>query len=252
MLIVGIMPINAMAYDENDPGEVEITEQVLCRVQKGGVFQNFTVLDEKPCNKIVMPCRQYQGSKSCPIAYHWPSGAKTIVEYNDKHQTYPVRINGQRAISPNAIADHTCVLNTKSENLFCEFSLEGEPADEMENLEVASTPSNPKPESKFTGLKGQVEKQWNDKYDGKVIVESIEMLWSDQNNFMGISIMEAKFKSIVRVDREFRAGCISLRPCLTMNGISESKLPIIKQGSYEDITTFAFEKAGSFWKLAPN
>ena len=44
MLIFGFMPIKAMAYDENDPGEVEVSEQVLCRVQKGGVFQNFTVL----------------------------------------------------------------------------------------------------------------------------------------------------------------------------------------------------------------
>ncbi|MCB0827101.1 MAG: hypothetical protein KDC26_13030 [Armatimonadetes bacterium] len=41
----------------------DMGKQVTCRVQKGGVFQNFTILDEEPCTEIKSACIEVNGEK---------------------------------------------------------------------------------------------------------------------------------------------------------------------------------------------
>jgi len=248
-LIVGIIPTKAIAYDENDPGEVEISEQVLCRVQKGGVFQNFTVLDEKPCEKIVMHCRQYQGSKSCPIAYHWPSGSKTVVEYADRYHTQPIRINGNRALSPNAIADHSCVLNTKSDNLFCVFHPDDPQVANASTSKTANNTNEPVKAGQFSGIEALVEKRWYDFYKDNVVVESIEMIEREETSVFGIKVLEATFKSVVHIKEPFRGVCVSAKGCIRAMGINNDGMRTVPAGRYEDISRLSFEKGENFWVL---
>ena len=101
------------------PESIKESRIVECRVQRGGVLQNYKILDQEECKKVIEGCMEKDGKTVCKITYIWPSGSKTIVEFSDKFYAKILRINGSKALFPNAIADHNCILNTRSNNLFC-------------------------------------------------------------------------------------------------------------------------------------
>ncbi len=249
VILSTLIPTTANAYDENEPGPEEFGEPFICRVQSGGVFQNFTVLDQEPCTRLELVCREVNGEQSCPVAFQWPSGSKTIVEYSDKYHTQPIRINGHRAFSPNAIADHSCVLNTKSDNLFCIFHPDDPQVAEAKTGTTVNNAGKAVAAGKFSGIEALVEKRWHEFYKDNIVVQSIEIIKKEETSVFGIKVLEATFKSVVHIKEPFRGVCVSAKGCIRIMGINNDGMRTVPAGRYEDISRLSFEKGENFWVL---
>ena len=223
----------------------EESEGYTCRVQRGGVFKNFKILDEQPCKRVERGCFDIEDRHACFVNYVWPSGSKTVVEYSDRFYSRPTRINGQKAIYPNAIADHNCVLNLKTENMLC--------VEETGQQAIKQAPSKPvvaKPNKQQLLVAGYIIK-FRQLLKAKVQRDYADRISIESMKFAKLGQMQSIFGRVIQADVTYTFRVLkNFNGCVILGGSGCAMGGDYRMGKlYRETDTVQMMKQNDKWRL---